>query len=575
MLHEHDAPIDAFLDPTLREHLEDRFWRPIHAQARLEVLRDDAGFLTDPTTHPALFADHGVVHVRDIAAGLIELGELANGVLLPHRPVDRQQFVLAYGVLAAYLHDIGMYDQTPEGRRVHAIYAAHVAFSDAADDVVDQVLVADGPVARRLGEVDRGAPFDVPLDLALRELLSLALAHSKSTVPAAVLDDRHRLRRLLQRAVFTDLTEHRASGRTPTADDPAPIAYSVNHHRYHDPQSSFAWLDAEGGPQAELADDVIDAVRLLRAADALRQRGTTLRTSGGYEICIDAATGRAVYTLRTADGEKAYLLSYHDEKGAGEANVKVATITPSGHLRVAFHRGAFHTASAVRHATRGAAHVIADIAADVLPSFRATAGPGAPAPDAMRIELERPSDRPDFADDLVRLLLDEQPHLAGRVRAVADVESAAPHERDRYHHGRALDADGTQADDLLAKMAVHGANVGGIDRRTAFADVCLATVEPGEVLVALGSPPAFVYVPTSAGLIVVPGGGYAREPLRPWVPVGTTGVVRRAERNADIVAERRVDVFMIPGAVYASAWFHPYEPEQLVEVLARQTGGTA
>jgi hypothetical protein len=124
-------------------------------------------------------------------------------------------------------------------------------------------------------------------------------------------------------------------------------------------------------------------------------------------------------------------------------------------------------------------------------------------------------------------------------------------------------------------MAAHGANVVGIDRRTAFAEVCLATVEPGEVLVALGSAPAFVYVPTSAGLVVVPGGGYERQPLRPWGPVGTTGVVRRAERNADIVAGQRLDVFMIPGAVYARAWFRPYEPEELVEVLTRQTRGTA
>jgi hypothetical protein len=557
--------LDAYLDPELRRHLEDRFWQPIHTQARLEVLRRDAGFLADPSTHPALFADHGVVHVRDIAAGLIELGELANGVLLPQRPTERQQFLLAYGVLVAYLHDIGMHDQTPEGRRVHAIYAAHVAFSEAADDLVDRVLVADGPVARRLADVDRVAPLGVPIELALRELLSLAMAHSKSTVPATVLDDRHRLRRLLQRAVFTDLAVLRANGRTPTADDPAPIAYTVNHLQYPDPASSFAWLDAGDGPQAELADDVVDAICLLRAADALRQRGTTLRTSGGYEICIDAATGRAVYTLRTDDGEAAYLLSYHDEKGAGEANVKVATITPSGHLRVAFHRGAFLTASAARHAAGGTAHVVADIAADVLPSF----------PTAMRIELERPSDRPGFADDVVWLLLDEHPDLVGRVRAVADVESADAHERDRYHHGLPLDADGSQADGLLANMAAHGANVVGIDPQTACAEVRLATIEPGEVLVALGSPPSFVYVPTAAGLIVMPGGGYERQPLRPWVPVGTTGVVRRAERNADIVADERVDVFMIPGAVYAGVWFRPYEPEELAEVLSRQPRGTA
>ena len=48
------------------------------------------------------------------------------------------------------------------------------------------------------------------------------------------------------------------------------------------------------GPQAELADDVVDALQALRAADVLRQRGTVLRTSGGFEICMDAETARAV-----------------------------------------------------------------------------------------------------------------------------------------------------------------------------------------------------------------------------------------------------------------------------------------
>ena len=43
-------------------------------------------------------------------------------------------------------------------------------------------------------------------------------------------------------------------------------------------------------PQAELADDVVDALRALRAADVLRQRGTALRTSGGYEVFFDART---------------------------------------------------------------------------------------------------------------------------------------------------------------------------------------------------------------------------------------------------------------------------------------------
>jgi hypothetical protein len=97
--------------------------------------------------------------------------------------------------------------------------------------------------------------------------------------------------------------------------------------------------------------------------------------------------------------------------------------------------------------------------------------------------------------------------------------------------------------------------------------VCRATIRPGEVLVEAGSPPAFVYIPIDPGLVVRPGGGYAPSALSPWVPVGTTGVIRRAERNSEIVAERQVDVIMIPGERYVTAWLRPLRPAELLERL--------
>ena len=43
--------------------------------------------------------------------------------------------------------------------------------------------------------------------------------------------------------------------------------------------------------------------------------------------------------MRPATGGAAYLITYDDHRGAGEANIRVAFVTPQGHLRVAFHRG--------------------------------------------------------------------------------------------------------------------------------------------------------------------------------------------------------------------------------------------
>src|SRR4051794_33895837 len=92
----------------------------------LEALRDDHALGRGSDGHPALFADHGIVHVRDVAAGVVDLAATVDGILLPRRPADRREFVIGLAVIIAYVHDVGMYDPTPTGRRIHALYGAHL-----------------------------------------------------------------------------------------------------------------------------------------------------------------------------------------------------------------------------------------------------------------------------------------------------------------------------------------------------------------------------------------------------------------------------------------------------------------
>jgi len=567
------AELAGYLPQAVRADLEERLWRPIEAQASLEVLRDDPAFFSNPGKHPAIFADHGVVHVRDVAIGLVRLLETINGVLLPYRDADRQRFVEVIGVALACLHDIGMVDMTPAGRRVHPQFAAHAAFGPDVNPLVEHLL-APGPVRTRLDRIGAEAPFATPLELVVREILSLSVAHSKSVIPAQVLGDRIGLRRLMQRIVFTGLDSHRANRWVPLAADGAALPREANTAAYADPDDSFAWLAASGGPQAALATDVVDAVRALRAADVLRQRGTVLRTSGGFEVCMDAETARAVCTLRPASGDAAYVITYDDDRGAGEANIREAFVTPRGHLRVAFHRGAFGSAEAAQRAAASVADVVLDIQADVIPSFTGIELEGGLRPPTrsvgdVQIQLERPEDRPSFADDVAALVIERAPKLARRLVTVADTEGAAPDEQRRFFRAAPVDGSDPEADELLRLMAEHGVETANLDRAAAFAEACRATIRPGEVLVGRGSPPSFVYVPTGPGLVVRPDGGYAPSPLPPWVPVGTTGVIRRAERNSEIVAEREVDVIMIPGELYARAWLRPLSLEELAARLRR------
>ena len=566
------------LDASVRHLIEHRFWEPVEANARIEVLRHDERFLSHPTAHPSMFADHGVVHVRDIAASFIELAATANGSLLPARPPARQTFLIAYGLLITYLHDTGMFDQTPEGRRVHALFGAQLAFSKEMGEVIELLVHGSGPVADRLRQVHAEAPFSAPLDVVLREVMSLTAAHSKSTVPAAVLDDPAAFRRLMMRSVFTDLEAHKRSGRTPDAGE-GPIELSVNVDHYDDPMTeAYGWLVSGAAAHVLLVDDLIDAVRVLRAADALRQRGTSLRTAAGYEVFIAASTGSAVYALRDAANTELVLMRSDDEKSAGEANVRVAVVAENGNLRFAFHRGAFTGARACERAERATALVVADIQADVLPTFAATrhaTGLARPTRRAgeMLVELERPADRPAFADEVAAHLVSMHSELDGRVVVVANIEDADPIEdanpieRERYHGARRVEPGSARAVEIIEGLGAHGLRVDAVDALAAFEDVRVAQLKAGEVLAVAGSPSAFVYAATGSGLVVRPLGGYAAQPVGAWMPVGVTGVIRRAGRNADIVAEQAIEVVLIPGELYEREWFRPYEPHEIATVL--------
>ena len=70
-------------------------------------------------------------------------------------------------------------------------------------------------------------------------------------------------------------------------------------------------------------------------------------------------------------------------------------------------------------------------------------------------------------------------------------------------------------------------------------------------------------IPLEPGARVEPVGGYRSEPLHPWLPIGVTGVVRGAERNAAVIAEADVDVLAIPAERYLADWFKPYTTDQL------------
>jgi hypothetical protein len=81
-----------------------------------------------------------------------------------------------------------------------------------------------------------------------------------------------------------------------------------------------------------------------------------------------------------------------------------------------------------------------------------------------------------------------------------------------------------------------------------------------------------VYVPVDCGLRVEQLGGYGEREVPAWIPIGVTGVVRRAERNSTVVVAAAGDVLMIPGELFAREWFRPYEEDEIGDVLANVGG---
>ena len=62
---------------------------------------------------------------------------------------------------------------------------------------------------------------------------------------------------------------------------------------------------------------------------------------------------------------------------------------------------------------------------------------------------------------------------------------------------------------------------------------------------------------------------------RRWFPVGSTGVIRGASRNAHVVADQQIDVLMIPKEVYLRYWYWPYTFQEVRELLEPEHVRTA
>lgn len=599
--------LNKYLPEYIREQIEERYYAKVNAQANLEQVRRDPDFLRAPQKHVALFSDHGVVHARDVAMSILHLLDTINGVLIAPRDPYRLEFMKGYGVAMAYLHDIGMMDFSTFGRAMHGEFASQEVMTAEFDDILTAIWDQNwSNMAWRLVNLELEEPR-----LTLREMLAMSNCHRKSRVPTETLNDPRKLRTLMQHCLASDLrclylqeqvekarrklTEAQETGEKTrqikdlqtkmrraeidlqtyrTTDDSTSAGRLKLKRFYNDfSEQAYTWLISPVPETRALVDDVIDTLRALRCADALRQRGTTLETSGHHEIFVDRSTGNTVYALRVND-DRLYLLELYDPICAGEANIASSEIDGDGNLRISFHRGSFDDPEAVQRVAQNVALVVADIQGDVIGSFRGTGGNAQGEPTRLKnagdiqILLERVGDNPDFSVLVCEQLRAVNPVISEQVRTVPSLQYTNEHERNRYLATREPDWSLQEKQAILDRIQNSGHKIGPINPVEGFRDVKRIELTVGETLVEAGDPSGFVYIPLGEGLQVSPLGGYPDFFVSPWIPVGITGVIRGSTRNATILARQDLALLMIPADVYLKHWYHTYGLEEFVRMVS-------
>jgi hypothetical protein len=572
---------ERYLSASVREHIEQAYYARVSEQSKLETLIRNPSFMENAAKDPALFSDHGVVHVRDVANQLLHVLQIINGVLIPHRSEQYMEtFLCGYGVVLAYLHDIGMSDLSTFGRAMHPEFAAQSVFDGSLDDVMATMWKDNcGNIAWHLSQLFTAGVLKRDPELIFRELLSMSIGHSKSKIPVNVLDDPAGLRKQMQVTLHHNLRhlyvrQQLAKGKSLPGNfpfDEEPPAYLGRFYTDFE-KEAFDWLTDGSAKATQLVSDVTDTLRALRCADAFRQRGTVEKTSGGYEIYASRKTGECVIALRLGR-DRLYLMELpNNPDGAGEANIASSEFNADGNLRISFHRGSFENQAAQNCSAYSTAYVIQDLLRDTVDSFwRAAPIPSLKSSKDIQVLLESTDDDPRFAELVQEQICQLNPHVCGQVQIAPSLRNVSELERARYLEAKELDWDAEQRQSILEKINQAGQKLTSLDMVDGFKHVKLIDVPAGEKLIEAGAPSSFVYFPLGAGLKIIPLGGYQSFSVAAWMPLGSTGVIRGDVRNADVIAEQPVLLLIVPKEVYLRYWYEPYSPAELKKLLMEET----
>ncbi len=354
---------------------------------------------------------------------------------------------------------------------MHPEFAAQAVFDGSLEHAIVSMWEGDsGVIPQRIRLLCRQGVLRRDPQVIFRELLSMTVGHSKSKVPVELLNHPAAFRAQMQTTLghnLRDLYRRQSVARGLPVDqdlqiDESPPAY-LDRYYTDFAGEAFDWMTSASVEAQDLLGDVTDTLRALRCADALRQRGTVQKTSGGNEVFASPQTGNALISLLLED--RLYLLEIPDElKSAGESNIAGSELNLDGDLRLSFHRGAYDNPAALAFSVRAVAIIIDDMLRDVVVSFqRDRELDSLKRSSEMQIFLERTDDNPDFVELVQAELGRLNPGIRAQLQIAPSLRNVSEKERQRYLQAHKLDWDPVQSQAFLDKVRQAGQKLPNLD----------------------------------------------------------------------------------------------------------------
>lgn len=596
------------LTQNIFDKINHQYYAKIPKAVDFEHITHNPDFLLKPLKNVALYSDHGLNHVINVAEQIPIILKAVHGIHIPMRDNKRLEFIQKYGIVMGFIHDIGMSDMTTFGREMHGEFAAQEIFTRNFRPILNAMWEKNiANIPWTLLSMHHQGIIKEPPEQVFRELLSLACCHRKFLVPVEALNNPHELRKKMHYFLLhslhyqyhvkiidqatKSLEKAKKNGakkeiikyseklkiaeqnfkQAPTSEISNKKIEKQLAHYYKDFTSdSFNWLFNKNKLAQVFISDVIDTLRILRCSDALRQRGTDLKTSAQFQIFANQFTANAIYALTNKIGQM-YFLELDDKVSSSEANVASMFFTNNGDLRIEFNRGFFHSKQATEQGISSLASLIIQLDHDIfntfvrpktdVHSFRPLKRP--------KLLLETTDDATEFTNCLAEKIIETSPHLKNAVEIVPSLKNISQVEYQLYINGKDIDWSSEEKRSFLKKISSFGYKIKHIDISKAFKHTRIVEVKAKEMLCEAKTFSGLVYFPFTHGLEGVPTGSYSPFKVSPFTPLGSTGVIRGGVRNSTIIAKKCVKLLAIPKSVFLNYWLATYSKDEFVELVKK------